>query len=175
MLGALRDFVNVWSLMTSQNQERLLRTLVTSVRVEKETGVVEIELVNFGAGTRSQEQHGRPRPVNAAGPTYPHGHAVPAQQFARATHRGATAAKPEPVRWAAKVARTPALPHGLQGAIERGLITDRGAVARKLGLTRARVTQFVDLLLVAPDLQARVLGLEAVDGGEPRPSRRSGP
>ncbi len=41
-------------------------------------------------------------------------------------------------------------------------------VARKLGVTRACVTQLFDLLLMlAPDVQALVLELEAVDGAEP--------
>lgn len=79
--------------------------------------------------------------------------------------------KPEPVRRPAKVARMLALAHHLQGGIDRGLIADRAAVARKLGLTRARVTQLLDLLLLAPDLQAAVLALEAVDGAEPMAER----
>ena len=79
--------------------------------------------------------------------------------------------KPEPVRRPAKVARMLALAHHLQGAIDRGLVADRAAVARKLGLTRARVTQLLDLLLLAPDLQVAVLALEAVDGAEPMSER----
>ena len=79
--------------------------------------------------------------------------------------------KPEPVRRPAKVARMLALAHHLQGAIDRGLVADRAAVARKLGLTRARVTQLLDLLMLAPDLQGRVLSLEAVDGSEPMAER----
>ena len=75
--------------------------------------------------------------------------------------------KPEPVRRPAKVAQQLALAHHLQAAIDRGAIADRADVARKLGLTRARVTQLLDLLLLAPDLQDAVLGLEAVDGAEP--------
>lgn len=75
--------------------------------------------------------------------------------------------KPEPVRRPAKVARMLALAHHLQGAVDRGLVADRAAVARKLGLTRARVTQLLDLLLLAPDLQEAALRLEAVDGWDP--------
>jgi excisionase family DNA binding protein len=75
--------------------------------------------------------------------------------------------KPEPVQRPAKVARMLALAHHLQGAIDRGMVADRATVARRLGLTRARVTQLLDLLMLAPDLQARVLELEAVDGAEP--------
>jgi hypothetical protein len=79
--------------------------------------------------------------------------------------------KPEPVRRPAKVAQQLALAHHLQAAIDRGAITDRADVARKLGLTRARVTQLLDLLLLAPDIQMAVLQLEAVDGAEPMAER----
>ena len=64
-----------------------------------------------------------------------------------------------------------ALAHHLQGAVDEGVVADRAPVARKLGLTRARVTQLLDLLLVAPDLQVAVLALEAVDGAEPMSER----
>ncbi|KYG06929.1 hypothetical protein BE21_32050 [Sorangium cellulosum] len=40
-------------------------------------------------------------------------------------------------------------------------------MARKLGLTRARVTQLLDVLVLAPDLQDAVLALGAVDGAKP--------
>ncbi len=76
-----------------------------------------------------------------------------------------------PVRRPAKVARILALAHHLQRAIDNGLVADRAAVARKLGLTRARVTQLLDLLLLAPELQLKVLQLEALDGSEPTSER----
>ena len=79
--------------------------------------------------------------------------------------------KPAPVRHPAHVARMLALAHHFQRSIDRGLVPDRAAVARRLGLTRARITQFLDLLLLAPDLQAKVLEMEAVDGVEPTSER----
>lgn len=74
---------------------------------------------------------------------------------------------PEPVRRPAHVAKMLALAHHLNAAIERGVVADQAAVARKLGLTRARITQLLDLTLIAPDVQARILEFEAVDGVEP--------
>ncbi|MBE2253186.1 MAG: hypothetical protein IAE78_26880 [Myxococcus sp.] len=71
-----------------------------------------------------------------------------------------------PVRRPAKVARMLALAHHLQRLIDEGLVADRAALARKLGLTRARVTQLLDLLLLAPHIQEAVLALQAVDGVE---------
>lgn len=79
--------------------------------------------------------------------------------------------KPAPVHRPAKVAQMLALAHHLQRAIDRGDVADRAAVARRLGLTRARVTQLLDLLILAPDLQVAVLALEAVDGAEPLAER----
>ena len=72
----------------------------------------------------------------------------------------------------AHMARMLALAHHLQGAIDRSLVANRAAVARKLGLTRAWGTQLLDLLLLAPDdLQEVVLDFEAVDGAEPMAER----
>ena len=53
--AALRYFARVWKLMTPTNQGRLLRALVAAVRVKEETGVVEVELVNFAADAASKE------------------------------------------------------------------------------------------------------------------------
>lgn len=78
---------------------------------------------------------------------------------------------PTPVRRPARVAQALALAHRLQAAIDRGDYRDRAELARQLGFTRARVTQLLDLLLLAPDIQERVLDLEAVDGVEPMAER----
>jgi hypothetical protein len=72
----------------------------------------------------------------------------------------------EPVRRPARVARMLALAHRLQAAIDRGDYRDRAEFARQLGFTRARVTQLLDLLLIAPDVAERVVFLEAIDGVE---------
>jgi hypothetical protein len=60
-----------------------------------------------------------------------------------------------------------ALAHKIQNAIDRGIVKDRAEVARKLGLTRARVTQLLDLTLLAPGIQEQLLFLESMDGLEP--------
>jgi hypothetical protein len=78
---------------------------------------------------------------------------------------------PTPVRRPARVAQALALAHRLQAAIDRGDYRDRAELARQLGFTRARVTQLLDLLLLAPDIAERVLFLEAVDGVEPMAER----
>jgi hypothetical protein len=76
-----------------------------------------------------------------------------------------------PVRRPARRAQALALAHCLQATINRGDYHDRAELARQLGFTRARVTRLLDLLLVAPDIQERVVQLEAVDGVEPMAER----
>ena len=73
---------------------------------------------------------------------------------------------PEPERRPARVALALALAHQIQLAIDRGELRDQAEAARRLGLTRARVTQLLDLTLLAPDLQERILFVEAIDGVE---------
>jgi hypothetical protein len=52
---------------------------------------------------------------------------------------------------------TLALAHVIQRAIDRGEIRDQAEAARMFGLTRARLTQIMDLKLLAPDLQEEIL------------------
>ena len=76
-----------------------------------------------------------------------------------------------PIRHPARVAISLALAHKLQQAIDTGVVTDRAEIARRLGLTRARVTQIMNLLLLPVAEQERLLFLEAVDGREPMTER----
>jgi hypothetical protein len=78
---------------------------------------------------------------------------------------------PEPIRRPARVAQQLALAHHLQNAIDRGAVADRTTIALRLGVTKARITQLLDLTLLAPDLQEKVLAMEAVDGVEPMSER----
>lgn len=57
----------------------------------------------------------------------------------------------------ARAAYALALAHGFEDRLARGLAGDLADVARQTGLSRARVTQLCDLLLLAPDLQEEVL------------------
>lgn len=61
----------------------------------------------------------------------------------------------------ANVAALLALAHHVQRHIDAGKIADRAEVARRLRWTRARVSQVMDLLLLAPDIQEEVAFLEA--------------
>jgi hypothetical protein len=74
-------------------------------------------------------------------------------------------------RQPARAARMLALAHHLEAALDRGQLHSRAHAARCLGMTRARLTQIFDLLLLAPDIQEELLFLEAVDGIEPLAER----
>jgi len=73
----------------------------------------------------------------------------------------APAPQPETIAGPAHVAIMLALAHKIQVAIDRGEVKDRAEVARRLGMTRARVTQILDLTLLAPNIQERVLACDS--------------
>ena len=50
-----------------------------------------------------------------------------------------------------------ALAHHIEGLIEGGKVRDYSEAAKQLGLTRARLTQIANLLLLAPWLQEGIL------------------
>ena len=82
-----------------------------------------------------------------------------------------TASPCAPVRRPARVALMLALAHRLEREVADGTLTDYAEAARRLGLTRARVTQLCDLTLLAPEIQEDILFLESVDGVEPLSER----
>lgn len=60
----------------------------------------------------------------------------------------------------ARVALALALAHWIQRSIDAGEIRDQAQAARRLGITRARVTQLLYLTLLCPRIQDAVLRLE---------------
>lgn len=79
-----------------------------------------------------------------------------------------TARVPEvPTSLPARVAVTLALAHKIRHGILAGEIKDQVEAAGRLGLTRARLSQILDLTNLAPDLQEQILFLEATGGREP--------
>ena len=65
-----------------------------------------------------------------------------------------------------RVARVLALAHALQALLDRGAVPSRAELAVVAGFTRARITQLLDLTLLAPDIQERiVLGVPALSNG----------
>ena len=71
--------------------------------------------------------------------------------------------EPEPTR-PLRAARMLALAHRMQAMIASGEVPDRATLARRLGFSRARITQLLDLLLLAPDIQEEILFSEVPPG-----------
>ena len=67
----------------------------------------------------------------------------------------------------ARVARRLALAHRLAAELEAGHYSSYNAIARHHNLTRARLSQLMNLLLLAPDIQEEVLALEFTVGRDP--------
>lgn len=74
---------------------------------------------------------------------------------------------PGPVRRPARVAIMLALAHHIRRAIVEGRVESQADAAQRLRYTPARLSQLLDLLLLAPDIQEQVLLMEAVDGVQP--------
>ena len=64
-----------------------------------------------------------------------------------------------------RIARLLALAHRFQGMLDRGEVASMAEIARLGRVSRARVTQIMDLLLLAPDIQDEVLYFPATKHG----------
>jgi hypothetical protein len=98
------------------------------------TGRVTVRMPGRGAGRR------RGRPV---GPAVAPG--------------GPDAPQSPPPGRVPRVARVLALAHHWQGLIRSGVVRDQADLARLVGVSRARVTQVMSLLWLAPDIQEDIL------------------
>jgi hypothetical protein len=67
-----------------------------------------------------------------------------------------------------RVARLMALAIKIDGLITSGAIADQAEAARVGHVTRARMTQIMNLLLLAPDIQEAILNLPRVTRGRDR-------
>jgi hypothetical protein len=56
------------------------------------------------------------------------------------------------------------LGHHFERLVRDGVVKDYAEIARRTGLTRARVTQIVNLTLLAPRIQQLILGPEELAG-----------
>jgi alkylated DNA nucleotide flippase Atl1 len=71
-----------------------------------------------------------------------------------------------------RVARLLALALHYRALVDRGEVRDYADIARLVGVTRARVTQIMDLLLLAPDVAEAILDLPRIVAGRDRPAER---
>ncbi|MCP3994761.1 MAG: hypothetical protein GY722_06825 [bacterium] len=97
---------------------------------------------------------------------------------ARTVHRVDFGNKPAPRRDSGpsgrvpRVARGLAMAHKIDSQIRAGEFSDLADAARELSLTRARVTQIANLLLLSPQIQAAILELPLVTTGRDPISER---
>ena len=73
--------------------------------------------------------------------------------------------KSTPVGRVPRVARLLALAHRIDGLTRSGELQDWAQAARLVGVTRARMTQIANLLLLAPKIQECILNLSHVTRG----------
>ncbi|MCP3937969.1 MAG: hypothetical protein GY708_21685 [Actinomycetia bacterium] len=97
---------------------------------------------------------------------------------AKTVHRVNFGSKPAPRRDSApsgrvpRVARMLAMAHKVDAKIRAGELRDLADAARAMELTRARVTQITNLLLLAPEIQMEILELPLVEQGRDPISER---
>ena len=72
-----------------------------------------------------------------------------------------------------RVARMLALAHKIDAMIWAGEFRDLADAARALGVTRARMSQITNLLLLAPEIQEAILDLPSVTNGRDPISERA--
>jgi len=78
------------------------------------------------------------------------------------THPTGSEAAPPKMTFASrvpKITRLLVLGHHFEQLVRGGVVKDYAEIARLTGLTRARITQIVNLTLLAPDIQEEVLTL----------------
>ena len=85
--------------------------------------------------------------------------------------RPADAARPE--GRVPRVARQLALAHKIDGMIRCGEVKDMADAARHMEITRARITQLMNLLLLAPAIQQAILSMPVVERGRDPVTERS--
>ena len=79
----------------------------------------------------------------------------------------------EPMGRVPRVARLLALAHRIDEMIRAGEIEDLATAARLCGVTRARMTQMTNLLLLAPAIQGEIVNLPPVVRGRDRVIERN--
>jgi DNA invertase Pin-like site-specific DNA recombinase len=150
-----------WENLTPDTRGHLIRSMVRSVDVNETANEIAITFAALDTGRRALGSDSDAIVSVARGELY--------RVRGRAVAFTPDAPPPAlaPVRRPARLASMLALAHHMQRAIDAGTYRDQAELARALGFTRARITQVSNLTCIAPDIQAEILALEAVDGREP--------
>lgn len=80
---------------------------------------------------------------------------------------------PPPAGRIPRISRLMALAIRFEQLIREGVVKDQADLARLAQITRARVTQIMDLLLLAPEIQEELLFLEPGEKGKDRVTERN--
>ena len=72
-----------------------------------------------------------------------------------------------------RITRLMALALHLQNLINRGVVKDYAQIASRFGLTRARVTQIMNLTMLAPEIQEEIIFLPRIMNGKDGVTERS--
>ena len=80
-------------------------------------------------------------------------------------HGQQPASDPTPIGRTPRISKLMALAHRFDRLIREGEITDQAELARLGQVSRARVTQIMNLLLLAPDIQEEILFLPHTECG----------
>ena len=73
------------------------------------------------------------------------------------TEKKPSANPPNPAHKLPHITRLLALAHHLQDLLDQGIVRDYADIARLSGITRARVSQIMNLTLLAPEIQEEIL------------------
>lgn len=84
----------------------------------------------------------------------------------------AQSAEPVPKSRTPRITRLMALAIKLQDMVDRGEVRDYADIARLGYVTRARLTQIMNLLLLAPEIQEDILAFDSIATGEEAISER---
>lgn len=168
----LAGFDGAWDRLTDDRKGQLLRGLVRTVRVDDSAIVIAFApeasvrwqralqgAAELAPETTTEQVDDNPLAVIVRLPMHRDRGRAGAIRLLRE-------ASPV-VRKPAKVAVTLAIAHAIENAIRNDLTADRSSIARQFRMSPSRMTQILDLTLLAPDLQERLLSLESIDGTEP--------
>lgn len=159
----LKTLPATWPNMKPALRARVIQALVRSIRVDETRHELSIMFAPLDDTRRALLTDGTDVPLASMFVATIHrerGRAVSFTTQAPAPPRG-------PVERPAKIASMIALAHAIDREIRAGTYEDLAEVSRMLGMSRARLSQFMGLTFLAPDIQEQLLNMTAVDGREP--------
>jgi site-specific DNA recombinase len=160
----LGSFAGSWDHLTPEMRNRVIRGLVRSVNVDESKHQIAIVFAPLDETRRAllADSDGADRFVSVVTGELHRTRKGKGIGYAMVPKRSRpTADRP------AKLARTLAVAHNVDRAIASGACPNMATMAARLNMTRARVTQVMDLIFLAPDIQETILSLRAIEGREP--------